>query len=451
MEAGTIAAIATAPGESGIAVVRVSGPEALRIADAVFQSSGTLGSLDGGRFIHGRVVGRDGPELDEAIGLVYRAPHSYTGEDVVEIQCHGGRVAVRRVLRALLDAGARHAGPGEFTRRAFINGRMDLAQAEAVADLIRARSDRAASAAIEQLEGRLSAEVDRLHDRLMSLAADVEATLDFAGDELPEDPSEGHSQRLGEILEGLNRLLSTWGEGHVLRDGALVVISGRPNAGKSTLMNTLLGRNRAIVDHEPGTTRDTLEEEMALDGIPLRLVDTAGLREPAERVEREGVERARAALERADVVLYIVDAAAANAPEELASLLSFQWRACVVVLNKLDLGGRVSCKDVTRFPCVACSLKEGWGVSEIKTAVLDALGMGGCYEPHAAISERHREALLAAVRELEAAVSLEDRFPDPALTAWHLRRAADEMGTITGRDYSEELLDRVFSRFCIGK
>jgi len=450
METDTIAATATAAGEAGIAIVRISGPDALVIADTAFRGKGRLAGCEGGRFLRGRVVAADRGEADEVIALVYRAPHSYTREDVVEFQCHGGRVAVRRVLAAVLASGARPAQPGEFTRRAFLSGRIDLAQAEAVADLIAAKSERAARAALEQLEGRLSSEVGALHDGLMSLAADVEASLDFGDDELPEGLAGNTGRRLDEVRAGLGRLLATWQEGHALRDGALVAIAGRPNAGKSTMMNALLGKDRAIVDHEPGTTRDTIEEGMVLDGIPLRLVDTAGLRDSADRIESQGVRRALAAISRADLVLYVADASRPMPDEERAMLAGAAWPAGLVALNKTDLGRATRPGDIPKWPALECCLRDGSGLGDIKAAIPSSLGLGVEPDPGFAISERHRAALQATLRELDAAVAPACRC-DPSLVAWHFRKASGELGAITGRDYSAELLDRIFSRFCVGK
>ena len=277
--------------------------------------------------------------LDEVLLLIMRSPQSYTAEDVIELQGHGGNVAAKRILRRALDAGARMAEPGEFTKRAFINGRIDLLQAEAVLDLVHAGSDRAAAAAIEQLEGKLSCSFNEIYDSLVSVAADLEATLDFPDDELPESTMPELSRRLNDsrILR-IGNLISTWDEGHILREGALVVISGKPNVGKSTMMNTLLGRDRAIVSQIPGTTRDTIEERYVLDGIPLRLVDTAGLRETQCEIEQEGVRRARAQLQKADLHLYLVDASTPLDDDDRDHLAALKSEKCVVVLNKSDLG-----------------------------------------------------------------------------------------------------------------
>jgi tRNA modification GTPase len=451
----TIAAISTAPGEAGVSIVRISGADSLRVADAVFKGPPPCPS---GRsthiVVHGHVTDKLG-HLDEVLLVVMRGPHSYTGEDVVEIQGHGGNIAARRILRRVLDAGARMAEPGEFTKRAFLNGRMDLVQAEAVLDLVRARSDRAASAAMEQLEGGLSRDFNRSYEKLVGVAADVEATLDFPEDELPAAAMADLTKRVCEVQREIESLLLTWDEGHLLREGANVVISGKPNVGKSTLLNTLLGRPRAIVSPIPGTTRDTIEEGFVLDGIPLRLVDTAGLRDSQCEVESEGVRRTLAHMEKADLHLYMIDGSAPATSDDREQVSALDRGRCLVVLNKMDLGQAVRPEDFPGYTCVCASLLNGSGVQDIRHAMAAKLevGIDMAAPPHAVISERHRRLLLDAQSNLAAAVEIlrsgnEDQIV-PAIE--NLRSAAEDIGLITGRSYQDELLDNIFSRFCIGK
>jgi tRNA modification GTPase len=306
----TITAIATPPGEGGVGVVRISGPDVWSIADVIFKALDQVpvSKRAHGTFAYGKVVEPDGTEIDTGLALVMRAPKSYTCEDVVEIQGHGGAVGMRRILRLALEAGARMAEPGEFTKRAFLNGRIDLVQAEGIFDLIRARSDRAASAALEQMEGRLSTVFDGVYEAFLEVAANLETTLDFVEDELPDDVFAGIAELMDQTFEQLEELLDTWDEGRLLREGARVVILGRPNAGKSTLLNALLGFDRAIVSSTAGTTRDTIEEGFVLNGIPLRVIDTAGLRETDCEIEAEGVRRAEAHGAEANLAIYLVDA-----------------------------------------------------------------------------------------------------------------------------------------------
>ena len=451
----TIVAIATPPGEGGVGIVRISGPGIWEIADAVFSGAKAPSAAAAGTFLHGRITEAGGVEIDEALMLIFRAPHSYTGEDTVEIQGHGGTVVLKRILRRCLEAGARMAEPGEFTRRAFLNGRMDLLQAEAVADLIHARSERAARAAIEQLEGGLSRKFDALYDGIVAVDADLETTLDFSEEELPGEILTGIRARLGRQLEALDSLLATWDEGRLLREGARVVIMGRPNAGKSTLFNALLGQDRAIVTAFPGTTRDTLEELLVLDGIPLRVIDTAGLRETECLIEQEGIRRARAHAGTADLAVYLVDTSQPVSPEDATQIQKLDPRRTIVVLNKTDVRCEEFRFQAPEFTTVETSLVSGRGAEEVRAALADRLETGvNLHTPaHAVISERHRALLAAARAELAAArdslTGEEDETA--ALAAEHLRDALENLGLVTGRTYHDELLNQIFSRFCIGK
>ena len=454
-EVDTIAAIATAPGEAGIAIIRLSGPAAFVLAEQLFDGSIRPAAIARRAILHGTIRRTDaaGP-LDEVILLCFRGPHSYTGEDVIEIQGHGGRVVARRILQAALDAGARAAGPGEFTRRAFLNGRLDLVQAEAVADLIRAQSDRAASAALQQLSGSLSCSITSIYDVLVSVSADLEATMDFVEDELPDTVLPALEARLRSALADADRLLATWHEGHLLRDGARVVIAGEPNVGKSTLMNRLLARDRSIVTHLPGTTRDTIEEPLVLGGIPIQLIDTAGLREADCLVEQEGVRRAEAVIQTADVTVYVVDGSRPLTSGDSARLRTATPGRCLLVANKSDLGMAVNGASLPAgMPWVHTSLLHGDGLDALTAALVRILDVHTDAPPHAAISERHRQGLLAARAEVTAAIDILRRndVDGAMLGAEHLRQALEELARITGRDYSVDLLDRIFSQFCIGK
>ncbi len=453
----TITAISTAPGEAGIAIVRISGPSSLQIADRIFKGPEPVPSRrEAGTFVHGFVgASSDGSrtDLDEVILLVYRAPHSYTKEDVVEIQGHGGWACAKRILRAVLDAGARSAEPGEFTKRAFLNGRIDLLQAEAVADLIMARSDRAASAAIEQLEGRLSTSLSMIYDYLINAAADVEASLDFPEGDLPPRLLEGALDKIRQARKQLDELLLTWEEGRLLRDGALIVISGKPNVGKSTLLNCLLGTDRAIVDAEPGTTRDTIEEGFILQGIPLRLVDTAGLREPENLVEREGIQRAQTLVRKADLNLFMYDSSEELDSEHLQQLKNIDPKKCIIVLNKSDLGSRTGPNDFMSFTSVVISLAKQTGIDSLKAAIIEKLGITVLGPPHASISERHRQVIQDVLIKVDSVIKVlsgnDEELLVPAVST--LRNAIEGIGNLTGKNYSNLLLDSIFSRFCIGK
>lgn len=453
----TIAAIITAPGEAGISVIRVSGPESHAIADKLFRCYPPLPSKRAERtFVYGKIE-FDGEELDEGILLLFRQPRSYTAEDVVEFQCHGGGASARRILRACVACGARIADPGEFTRRAFLNGRIDLVQAEAVMDVVRAHSERAQTAAIQQLEGKLSRDFDELYQGLLGIAAQLEATLDFPEDELPESVLPTIRDNIDSTLKKMDLLLNTWSEGHLLRDGALVVMSGKPNVGKSTLLNCFLGHERAIVSDIPGTTRDSIEEEFTLGGFPLRLVDTAGLREATDQIEQLGIQRTRSFLQKADLHLHLIDLSQPADHQSIENLSALIPGKSILVCNKKDLPRMFHVEQWPEdIPRVETALAEEIGFEALKEAILGLLSssIDLSARPHAVISERHRQSLfssreeLASVKELLAHQEVEESL---VLAIPALRESLTRLGEVTGRSYHEELLDQIFSTFCIGK
>lgn len=454
----TIAAISTAPGEAGIAVVRISGPDSLTLADSLFVCKGPPPSQRRpNTFVYGSVVRKttsgEPESLDNALLLVFHAPHSYTGEDTVELQSHGGPVCAQRILRAALDAGASPAEPGEFTKRAFLNGRMDLLQAEAVADLIRARSDRAATAALAQMEGALSRRLNSLYDSILAIAADMEARLDFSEEELPLPDSDATLSQLDETIRRLEDLLSTWNEGRILREGAKFVIAGRPNVGKSTLLNRLLGHDRAIVADTPGTTRDTLEESIIIAGHAVRLVDTAGIRESDCSIEREGVRRSQRELDDADAVIYVMDASQPLCSADRDHLAKLDKRRTILVLNKSDLGQRLVSADFPGFLSQSCSLSTDSSAAAVRVAIKSCLLQITGPEHSTSISERHRQLLQYAVNDVSEVRQLVLARADfeLAICACCLRGALEHLGLMTGRTYTDELLDSIFTRFCIGK
>lgn len=439
--ADTIAALATPFGAGAVAVIRVSGPSAIEIADRVFRRSRPLSAEEAGRVVLGRVE-HDGHVIDQALATVFRAPRSYTGEDVVEISGHGGTVVARGVLRALLAAGARAAEPGEFTRRAFLNGKMDLTQAEAVMDLIAARGEASARAAAVQLEGRLGRAVEDLRSGVLEALAHLEAFIDFPEEGI--DPENGAAllARVVDLSGRIDRLLATADEGRMLREGVRLVIHGAPNAGKSSLLNLLVGYDRAMVSEVPGTTRDTIEENLTLRGIPFRVVDTAGLRDSADPLEIEGMRRARHQVAGADIALSVVEAGAwPGEPSEADEAL--------VVVNKIDLRPGL---DLPEGVMPLCCL-DGRGLEQLVDVIAGRVGSLalGRLDEVVAINVRHQGHLLEARDALERARASLERGDAPEFTAVELRAALAAVGGITGGTDAEDVLDRIFGSFCIGK
>jgi len=443
----TIAAIATAPGPAGVCVIRISGNEALHVADGLVPLAAHKPSRHAsGTFFYADIVHpRTGEKVDDVLILVFRAPRSFTGEDVVEIQGHGGTLPARLLLAAILAAGARLAEPGEFSKRAFLNGRLDLTQAEAICDFIQAKSERMAHVARAQLDGSLGTHMTALYEAVLAQGADVEHQLDFDEAELSERFLEQTALAVQKILAELSRVLQSWNtEGHLLREGALVVLSGKPNAGKSSLLNAMLGRNRAIVHHIPGTTRDVIEENALIEGLPIRLVDTAGLRDTADDVEQEGILRTHALIKQADVNLHLLDATTAT-PEEVAAIAKDPRSLCL--FTKADL---LIAPNAQHEGALLVSAKTGAGLAELGKAILSKLGISHDPAGIEIVNQRHAQEIHTAHGCVERALSLL-HTRDLVLAANELRVAAEALGRITGRCYSEDLLDTIFSRFCVGK
>lgn len=453
----TIAAIATPPGEGGVGIVRVSGPAAFAIADRLFAARSGPPSTLPTHTIHYGVVREEDERIDDVLLLVFRGPRSYTGEDVVEFSCHGGPVTLGRVLAAALRAGARPAEPGEFTRRAFLNGRMDLAQAEAVADQIRARTEAAQRVALRQREGLLSKEVRRLKDEVVGALAAVEVTIDFS-DEVGDLDYPAMRARLAAIRGETERLLSTAGRGRVYREGVRLAIVGRPNAGKSSLLNALLRENRAIVTPIAGTTRDLIEETANVCGIPITAIDTAGLRETEDVVERIGVDRARAAAESASLILFVIDGEAGWTPQDADIARTLANRVDVWVVNKMDLPGtEQALEDVRRHAgesaVMGVSARDGIGLPELERAIADEILAGRADAGEGAVvsNVRHQSALESATGSLRHAEQTTEAGLPPDFISIDLRAALDALGLITGETATEEVIHRIFHDFCIGK
>ena len=438
----TIAAIATAPGAAALAVVRASGPLA---AQVVMKACAREKDFEPRRATLVKVRDAQGSVLDECVATVFVAPHSFTGEDVAELCCHGGMLVTRRVLERLLECGARPAEPGEFTRRAFENGRLDLTQAEAVMDVISAGSDLALRAAQNQLQGAIGSRVQQAADKLIDIAAHVEAYIDFPEEDIAPDTTAVLVRGLDDISEQLRRLLATADEGRILREGVRTAIIGAPNVGKSSLLNMLLGYDRAIVSPTAGTTRDTIEESVAVGGLRLRLIDTAGLHESADDLERAGMERSRRAQAEADLILQVHDASQPRPQTEPVSTTAKK----ITLLNKSDLPEHADWRGAEGLR-ISCATGQGRGELEQAIERLFLLDSGE-RDSLAAINTRHRYALQQALEALWRARASLEAAESPELTDVDLREALDALGTITGRIDTEDILSRVFSTFCLGK
>ena len=440
----TIAALATPPGEGALAVIRISGPQALAVADAVFSGKRIPSQIEERRVLFGRIIDRQGEVLDEALLTLFHNPCSYTGEDLVEISGHGGPIVSSRVLAAVLAAGARMARPGEFTERAFLNGKLDLTRAEAVMDLIGAQTEKAAKAAAGQLEGRLGTAINGLRAQILEAVAHLEAFIDFPEEGIDPETGESLRRRMESVGSRLEGLLATADEGRLLREGITLALCGAPNAGKSSLLNRLLGFDRAIVSETAGTTRDTIEERASLRGYPFRMIDMAGLRETEDPVEREGVERALRAADAADLRIHLVDASTHKGPVE--PLFPDE----LVVFNKVDLlGDRSGLTVGTRISC-----RTGEGIEALVEAILTKVtgrNVGEAAPDVTVINTRHRDCLCKAQGHLASAIALLTAGEPPELVAVELRSTLGDVGEIVGEAGTEEILGKIFSSFCIGK
>ena len=441
----TIAAISTPPGEGAIALVRISGPAGVLIAEKIFRGKKRPSRFASHIQYFGDIVTESGGLIDEVMMSIHRAPASYTGEDVVEISCHGGTLVTAKVLEACLHAGARGARPGEFTERAFLNGKMDLTQAEAVIDLIRARTDLALRSATEQLEGKLGEQIKGIRDSLVDLVAHVEASIDFSEEGIAPDEGNSLRVRLDSVREQIAALLATADHGRILRDGVRVVIYGATNAGKSSLLNRLLGYERVIVSDAPGTTRDTIEETVNLCGVPVRLLDTAGLRTSTSDIEREGIARTERSLQKADLRLHIVDRNAAPPAH-------FDQNANgneLLVLNKSDLPEHPEWKntDALRVSCLT-----GDRLGALENEILSRISKQNLRPENAlAINMRHRDCLRRALEACDRARKTLDETFSPEYLSVDLNEALEAVGEVIGTIGVEQILDSVFGQFCIGK
>lgn len=446
----TIAAISTAVGPGAISVLRLSGPEALAIADRVFRGHHRPSECGHKAVLVGEITGPDESPIDQILLLIMRAPNSYTGEDVVEITCHGGITAPRLVLRRLVEEGARLAEPGEFTKRAFLNGKMDLAQAEAVSELVQAKSEKALRAAVRQVRGDLSSRIARAEQTLIDHLALIEAEIDFPDEEIGGVDRMGLARDLAGIRERLTSLLSTHSRSRFIREGIEAVIVGRPNVGKSSLFNSLVGEDRVIVSDVPGTTRDTVDAVVMVDGLLVNLHDTAGVLEARDSIEAAALEKTRTSVDESDVVLVVVDASSSLGQVERDTVRQISGKRRMIVFNKIDLEDMH--EHLGDAPEVRVSALHGWGMDDLLRELRRICeDMVGDVADEIVTNERHAVSLSETLEALEgASTALHDRLP-LELIASDLRTALLGLGKITGSNASEHLLDEIFSRFCIGK
>jgi tRNA modification GTPase len=455
LEQDTICAVSTPPGEGGIGIIRISGKDALNIAEKVFKprTDNDIPRAATHTLHYGHVIDpATGETVDEVLMSVMRGPATYTREDVVEINCHGGMMPLWRTMGLLINAGARQAEPGEFTKRAFLNGRIDLAQAEAVMDIIRAKTDLSHRAANELLLGGLSAEISRLRDRLVSLIASVEAGIDFPEEDIETESGTPLADEVSGIITAIEELLLSFTCGRILRDGFATAIVGRPNVGKSSLLNALLKQNRAIVTEIPGTTRDVLEEYLSISGVPIKILDTAGIRHTHDTVEQEGVRRSLAAIESADIVLVVLDGSEKLTDEDQRVLEEVKGRNAIAIINKSDLPRKLE-RLAGPYIQVSLSCRTGDGLDGLKRAVSDMVKQGtiGSREHAWAVNQRHRTALAQTKESLQKSLDSIKSNLSPEFVAVDLRGALDSLGLIIGATYTEDILERVFNDFCIGK
>lgn len=449
----TIAAIATPIGTGGIGIIRVSGDRAMEVAGALFHPLGKQPTKEqeSHSVRYGKIIDpKTGELLDEGLLLYMKAPHTFTGEDVVEFQCHGGMYLLRKVLQTILTQGVRLAEPGEFTKRAFLHGRIDLSQAESIMDMISAQTNRSLQAASRRLEGRLGSKIQEYRKRILDILVLLEVEIDYPEYEIEESQQLNIQKELENLQKELSDLYRTADTGRMLNEGIRVALVGRPNMGKSTLLNTLLGENRAIVTDIPGTTRDTLEEGMNLDGIPLRLVDTAGIRESQDPVEAIGVERALEAARQSDLVLFLLEGSAEATKEDQEILQALQDKPCIIVRTKLDQSAPKEAFGDTK-QTVMISARTGEGIDELKERICQMV-WGGKVDPSDGVylaNARQQQAVYQALSSIQNAQNAQELGTD--LISMDLQNAYDELGELTGNRVRDDLVDEIFSRFCLGK
>ena len=453
----TIAAISTPPGQSGIGIVRISGRNSLKIANKIFKGKTIPSRMKSHTVCFGKIIDVQSKQmLDQALITVMLAPNSYTCEDVVEINCHGGELVLSKVLEQTLKCGARLAQPGEFTLRAFLNGRIDLAQAEAVADIIKAKTESGLKVALQNLEGDLSEELNRCRDKLIDILAEIEREIDFVEEDIEELDRKTVAQKITQAERFIKNLLNTYFEGRILKDGLNAVIVGSPNVGKSSLLNALLGQDRAIVTAIPGTTRDIIAEYVNIKGIPVRLVDTAGFRISKNTIELEGIKRAKTEINKADLIIWTIDASKKLSRDEkkLHNLIS-KYKF-VIVLNKIDIVLSKNIKELKvnfkNQSILEVSALKAIGIKKLKSFIVSSFILKNKLTESVIISNlRHKELLKKSLDGLQKSKKALLENMSPEFVAIDLRMALDQLGQIIGKVITDDILNRIFSKFCVGK
>ena len=454
----TIAAIATAPGEGGIGIIRISGEKSLQVAQSIFKSKSgkMIKDYNARTLIYGTVVDKE-KVIDEVLVAYMKGPNSYTAEDVIEINCHGGFISVKKILDLILSKGVRLAEAGEFTKRAFLNGRIDLSQAEAIIDVIKSKTDMAHEVAQSQLEGSLAKKIKDLRMNVTEVLAHLEVSIDFAEEDVEEITYQTLEEKALELRNEIKKLYDTAESGKILRDGLKTVIVGKPNVGKSSLLNSILGENRAIVTDIAGTTRDVIEEFVNIKGIPLKIVDTAGIRETEDVVEKIGVEKSRESFSTADLVIMVLDASRKLSEEDMEILESLKNKKTIVLLNKMDLEPQIELEKIEEFvnseDIIKISALKHQGIEELQDKI-EAMVYHGSVKNSSNLmitNSRHKDALFKAYESINDAISaIEQRMPYDFIEV-DFKNIWDYLGYINGDTVREDLLDTIFANFCIGK
>ena len=454
----TIAAVATAYGEGGIGIIRISGEKSLDILREIFEFGGETREIQSRRMTYGRIIDKENNSIiDEVLAVYMKGPKTYTAEDVVEINCHGSVVSLRKTLELVLRKGARMAEPGEFTKRAFLNGRLDLSQAEAVIDVVKAKTDRSFDVAISQLEGGLSLKISEIRQKLLDLLVDITVNIDYPDEDIEEITYENIGQNILLIANMIEKLLSTASTGRMIREGIRIAIVGKPNVGKSSLMNGLLKESRAIVTEVPGTTRDTIEEALSIRNIPVYLVDTAGIRDTSDKVEKIGIEKSKEAFNNADFVIFIIDGSRALSIEDEQIADHLEGKKSLVLINKCDLARAVEIKDVRKLvpdaDIIETSLADGSGIEEIEEFIENMVYGGEISQSHSTMvnNVRHIDLLARSRDSLNDARSMTAAGQALEFIEVDVRSAYESLGEITGETVSDDIINEVFARFCLGK